>query len=230
MSVYIRDELQGAVTDKRIRTLLIKLHTAASREERGRNGKPIFKPGRGKTPQLDHIDHSRDNKYMALDPVQGVFCYFLAKAIKARRIIEFGTSFGVSTIYLAMAIRDNGGGVVIGTELIEEKAKRARENLDKAGLSEFVDIRVGNALETLRDIKGPIDFFLNDGFPRYALPVLKMVVPHMRHGSVIVTDNVGLFKADYREYVEYLRNPDNGFQSVLMGLNEGTEFSIKVAC
>ena len=56
-----------------------------------------------------------------------------------------------------------------------------------------------------------------------------MVVPHMRSGSVIVTDNVGLFKADYREYVEYLRNPNNGFQSVLMGLNEGTEFSIKVA-
>ena len=119
--------------------------------------------------------------------------------------------------------------VVIGTELIEEKAKRARENLNKAALSKFVDIRVGNALETLKGIKGPVDFFLNDGFPRYALPVLKMVVPHMRPGSVIVTDNVGLFKADYREYVEYLRNPRNGFQSALMGLNEGTEFSIKVA-
>ena len=221
----IREELQGAITDKRIRTLLIKLHTAASKQERGDN----FKPVRGKTLSLDQIDHSRDNKYMALDPVQGVFCYFLAKAIRARRIIEFGTSFGVSTIYLAMAIRDNGGGVVIGTELIKEKAKRARENLNKAGLSKFVDIRVGNALETLKDIKGPVDFFLNDGFPRYALPVLKMVVPHMRSGSVIVTDNVGLFKADYREYVEYLRNPNNGFQSVLMGLNEGTEFSIKVA-
>lgn len=224
----IKDELQGAITDKKVRALLIKLHTAASRQ-RGSKIKPMFRPRRGKTLPLDQIDHNRDNKYMALDPVQGVFCYFLAKAIRAHRIIEFGTSFGVSTIYLAMAIRDNGGGQVIGTELIEEKAKRARENLDKVGLLEFVDIRVGNALETLKDIKGPVDFFLNDGFPRYALPVLKMVVPHMRTGSVIVTDNVGLFKADYREYVEYLRNPNNGFQSVLMGLNEGTEFSIKVA-
>ena len=220
----IKDELQGAITDKKIRTLLIKLHVAASREEL----KPILKSKRVKFLPLDQIEHSRDNKYMALDPVQGVFCYFLAKAIKARRIIEFGTSFGVSTIYLAMAIRDNGGGIVIGTELIEEKARRARENLDKAGLSKFVDVRVGNALETLKDIKGPVDFFLNDGFPRYALPVLKMVVPHMRSGSVIITDNVGLFKTDYREYVEYLRNSKNGFQSVLMGLNEGTELSIKV--
>ena len=224
----IKDELQGAITDKKVRELLIKLHTAASRQ-RGSKIKPMFRPRRGKTLPLDQIDHNRDNKYMALDPVQGVFCYFLAKAIRARRIIEFGTSFGVSTIYLAMAIRDNRGGQVIGIELIEEKATRARENLNKAGLLEFVDIRVGNALETLKDIKGPVDFFLNDGFPRHALPVLKMVVPHMRTGSVIVTDNVGLFKADYREYVEYLRNPNNGFQSVLMGLNEGTEFSIKVA-
>ena len=191
--------------------------------------KSVSKLKSSKNLSLDQIDHSRDNKYMALDPVQGVFCYFLAKAIRARRIIEFGTSFGISTIYLAMAIRDNGGGIVIGTELIEEKAKRARENLDKAGLSKFVDIRVGNALETLKDIKESVDFFFNDGFPRYALPVLKMVVPHMRPGSVIVTDNVGLFKADYREYIEYLHNPKNGFQSVLMGLNEGTEFSIKVA-
>ena len=225
----IRDELQGAITDKRIRALLIKLHAAASRQERKGSIKLSLKTNRSKDLSLDQIDHSRDNKYMALDPVQGVFCYFLAKAIRAHCIIEFGTSFGVSTIYLAMAIRDNGGGIVIGTELIEEKAKRARENLDKAGLSKFVDIRVGNALDTLKDIKEPVDFFLNDGFPRYALPVLKMVVPHMRSGSVIVTDNVGLFKADYRKYVEYLRNPKNGFQSVLMSLNEGTEFSIKVA-
>ena len=148
----IREELQGAITDKRIWALLIKLHTAASKQEHVGNCKPASKLKRGKTLSLDWADHSRDNKYMALDPVQGVFCYFLAKAIRARRIIEFGTSFGVSTIYLAMAIRDNGGGVVIGTELIEEKAKRARENLNKAGLSKFVEIRVGNALETLKDI------------------------------------------------------------------------------
>jgi len=125
-------------------------------------------------------------------------------------------------------VRDNGGGLVIGTEMAEQKAIRAQENIDVAGLSKFVDVRIGDALETLKDIQGPIDFFLNDGFPRYALAVLKMVAPHMRSGSVIITDNVGLLKADYREYLEYLRNSNNGFQSVLMGLNEGTEFSVKL--
>ena len=60
----------------------------------------------------------------------------------------------------------------------------------KAGLSEFVDIRVGDALETLKEIQGPVDFFLNDGFTRKLLPVLKIVAPHIRPGGVVVTDKV----------------------------------------
>jgi predicted O-methyltransferase YrrM len=224
------EELQG-ITDVKIRSLLNKLHDAASKqEEELKQGMASFaqQGQQGKPVPLDQIKRFMDDKYLALDPAQGVFCYLLAKAINARRIIEFGTSFGVSTIYLAMAVRDNGGGLVIGTEMAEQKAIRAQENIDVAGLSKFVDVRIGDALETLKDIQGPIDFFLNDGFPRYALAVLKMVAPHMRSGSVIITDNVGLLKADYREYLEYLRNSNNGFQSVLMGLNEGTEFSVKL--
>jgi predicted O-methyltransferase YrrM len=169
-----------------------------------------------------------DKKYMALDPAQGVFCYLLARSMKARRIIEFGTSFGVSTIYLAMAVRDNGGGIVIGTEMVSDKARQARSNLQEAGLLEFVDIRIGDALETLKNETEPVDFFLNDGFPPSALPVLKIIAPLMRSGGIIITDNVGLFRAEYRGYVEYLRDPGNGFQSALLGLNEGTEFSVKV--
>ena len=86
----IRDELQGAITDNRIRALLIKLHTAASRQERSGGLKSVSKLKSSKNLSLDQIDHSRDNKYMALDPVQGVFCYFLAKAIRARRILRQG--------------------------------------------------------------------------------------------------------------------------------------------
>ena len=222
--------MQGVV-DEKIRQLLNDLHDAASKqeEELKREMAPYFHDlQRGKTLPWDQVERYMEDKYIALDPAQGVFCYLLAKAIGAHRIIEFGTSFGVSTIYLAMAVHDNGGGLVIGTEMIVEKAKRAQKNIRETGLSKFVDIRVGNALETLKNIHGPIDFFLNDGFPPYALAILKMVAPHMRAGSVIVTDNVGLMKADYREYLEYLRNPQNGFQSILMGLNEGTEFSVKM--
>ena len=225
------DQTLAAITDVRIRALLDRLHDDAKRQDRW----IYFELARflprfllGKHLPWDKIASHLGKKYMAVDPSQGVFCYLLARSMGARRIIEFGTSFGVSTIYLALAVRENGGGLVIGTEMVEEKARQARENLEEAGLSEFVDIRIGDARETLLNIEAPVDMFLNDGFPPYALPVLKLVAPHIRPGGIVVTDNVGLYKAGYRKYLEYMRDPRNGFQSALLGLNEGTEFSVKV--
>src|SRR5260370_34863284 len=75
-----------------------------------------------------------------------------ARARKAKRIVEFGTSFGISTIHLACALRDGGGGDLIGSELEPAKARRARENLNDAGLADFVEIRIGDGLETLKDV------------------------------------------------------------------------------
>ena len=228
-------EFEGAIADEKIRQLLDCLHDAANSQnekimvELG----PLFQEAQSdRELAWDKIEQRLDDKYISLEPAAGVFCYLAAKAIRARRIIEFGTSFGISTIYLGMAVRDNGGGVVIGTEMVDKKARQANENVSKAGLSEFVDIRVGNALETLRDIQGSFDFFLNDGFPRKLLPVLKIVAPHIRPGGVVVTDKVDESDPVYREYLEFIRDPDNGFQSVLMGLDKGTEgmeFSVKVA-
>ena len=108
---------------------------------------------------------------------QGMFAYLVARSIGARRIVEFGTSFGVSTIYLASAVRDNGGGIVIGSEFIESKAERARANILEAGLSDSVEIRVGDAMETLADPGGEIDLLLIDGSKELYLPILKMLDP-----------------------------------------------------
>ena len=94
----------------------------------------------------------------------GRFLYMCARARKAQRIVEFGTSFGISTIHLACALRDNGGGQLIGTELEPTKAQRARANLEAAGLADLVDIRVGDALETLQEgIDGDVDLVLRPG-------------------------------------------------------------------
>lgn len=103
------------------------------------------------------------DKFVALDPEKCDLCYMLCRSIKARRVVEFGTSFGVSTIYLAAAVRDavreNGGdGIVVGTEIEPTKAKVANANLADAGLGQFVDVRVGDARETLRNVGGPVDF------------------------------------------------------------------------
>jgi len=82
--------------------------------------------------------------------------------------------------------------------------------------------------ETLRELVGPLDFMLNDGFPNAALDALKLVAPEMRSGSALVTDNVGAFWSDCTAHLEWLRDPRNGFRSGLLELNQGTEFSTRV--
>ncbi|WP_326950763.1 class I SAM-dependent methyltransferase [Amycolatopsis sp. NBC_01307] len=169
-----------------------------------------------------------DDAFLALGRKQAAYCYAQARAVRARRVVEFGTSFGVSTIWLAAAVRDNGGGTVIGTEMVPEKAERARAHVREAGLADYVDIRTGNALETLRDLDGPVDLMLNDGFPDAALDVLRLVAPRLRTGAVVITDNVGAMRGDYAGYVSWLRDPAHGFVSVRVPYKGGTEVSIRV--
>ena len=91
-----------------------------------------------------------------------------------------------------------------------------------------MEIREGEAPASLAELPEPVDFLLNDGFPAYALPVLQAVAPKMRAGAVVVSDNAALFPADHRDYVEWVRNPANGFLSTRLALDEGTEFSVRV--
>src|SRR5512137_217931 len=169
--------------DERARTVLRRLHGEARHETWKILWRylPYFpRLFGGKKLPWERLERQHDRDYLASSPGHGIYLYLLARAIDARRIVEFGTSFGVSTIYLALAVRDNGGGLVIGTEMIPSKAAKARSNLEEAGLANFVEIRAGNALESLRDVDEPIDFLLSDGFPQYALPVLQLVSPKMR--------------------------------------------------
>jgi hypothetical protein len=91
-------------------------------------------------------------------PEQGDLMYLLCRSTGATRVAEFATSLGVSTLYLAAAVRDNGGGIVIGSEIVAAKAEQARANLNEAGLAEFAEIRIGDARQTFADLGGPIDF------------------------------------------------------------------------
>ncbi|XBS67947.1 class I SAM-dependent methyltransferase [Acerihabitans sp. KWT182] len=86
--------------------------------------------------------------------------------MNAARVVDFATSIGMSAVYFAAAMRDNGGGQVIGAELVAAKAQTARRHLTDAGLSDYVDIRIGDARETLKDIGGPVDFVLITASPR----------------------------------------------------------------
>lgn len=178
------------------------------------------------------MDFVRD-KFVALDPEKCDLCYMLARSLKARRIVEFGTSFGVSTIYLAAAVRDTvrdfgGKGVVIGTEIEPTKAQVATANLADAGLDRFVQVRVGDARETLKDAGGPVDFLLLDSWIPLVRPVIDVVAPQLRPGAIVVCDNVEMYEREYADYTAFVRNPANGFRSVLLSHQGGLEISVKL--
>jgi predicted O-methyltransferase YrrM len=164
--------------------------------------------------------------YIPVDPDQGKFLYVTARAMNAKTIVEFGTSFGISTIYLAAAARANSGRVV-GTELEPRKVKAARENVAQAGLAQFVDIREGDAMKTLASFDQTIDLLLLDGWKDIYLPMIKMLAPKMRAGSVVIADNIFTFKTALRPYVTYMQDRENGFESVTLPLGHGMEYSVR---
>jgi len=149
--------------------------------------------------------------YLAVSPNTAKLLYMLARSTRARSIVEFGTSFGLSTIHLAAALRDNGGGRLIGSEFESAKVAKARENLRAAKLSDLVDIREGDALETLaRDLPETIDLVLLDGAKGLYSKVLSLLEGRLRTGAMIVADN-----ADYcPEYLARVRAPASGYSSV----------------
>jgi predicted O-methyltransferase YrrM len=154
----------------------------------------------------------------------GTLLYMLARGCGARHIVEFGTSFGVSTLHLAAALRDNGGGRLITCEFEPSKVTRARENLAAGGLLDRVEIREGDALQTLaRDLPDTIDLVLLDGAKSLYPEVLDLVENHLRPGAFIVADN-----ADYSpEYLERMRTPANGYLS--MAFADDVELSMRMA-
>ena len=166
--------------------------------------------------------------YLPTSPKQGALLYLLARASRARRIVEFGTSFGLSTLHLAGAVRDNGGGIVIGSELEPGKVSAARRNLAEAGLAAWAEIRQGDALETLADPGGPVDLLFLDGFAPHYLPILECLEPHLRPGALVVADNVFTFHGPLRGYLARVRDPRNGFLSLPLFLKDGTELSLRL--
>ena len=168
----------------------------------------------------DHAEH-----FLSVTPDYGRFLYAMARATKATRIVEFGTSMGISTVYLAAALRDNSGGQLIGSELEPGKVARARAHIAAAGLADLVDIRQGDALETLKDIAGDIDLVLIDGAWSLYLPVLKLLEPRLRPGAVVLAEN-----AFDEDYLGYIRDPAHGYvaQTLPIDAGRGNEFAVRI--
>ncbi|KAF5599637.1 hypothetical protein FPANT_3224 [Fusarium pseudoanthophilum] len=163
------------------------------------------------------------NRFVALEPEKCAIVYLLLRASGATNIVEAGTSFGVSTIYLALAARQNAllkavKGKVIATENESTKAIRARENWKRSDTSDdiigCIDLREGDLRETLKtDLPEPIDFLLLDIWSSLALPTLQVVQPRLKKGATIVVDNIVSSAAGYEDLVHYLSDTNNGFRT-----------------
>ena len=164
--------------------------------------------------------------YIPVSRSQGQMLYLVARSIDARRIVEFGTSFGISTLYLASAVKDNGGDLVIGSELEPSKHAKAQDHLREAGLEAYADIRLGDAMQTLVDVEAPVDMVLLDGWKDLYLPVLKLLRPKLRRRAVVLADNIFTFKKALRPYVDYVQSGENGFVSSTLDIADGFEFSV----
>lgn len=141
----------------------------------------------------------------------GNLLYMLARSSHAKAIVEFGTSFGLSTLFLAAALRDNGGGVLIGSEFEPSKIALAREHFIEGGVSDLIELREGDALVSLAaNLPQSVDLLLLDGAKSLYGDVLKLVEKHLRPGALVVADNTNYCP----EYLAHVRAPANGYLSV----------------
>ncbi|MEM7103979.1 MAG: class I SAM-dependent methyltransferase [Bacteroidota bacterium] len=144
-----------------------------------------------------------EEAYIPISSRQGKFIFDLLVKNQSKNIIEFGTSFGISTIYLGAAAKLTGGKVIT-SEILKSKCEVARQNFTEAGLSDFIEIREGDAMETLKDLPADIDFLLLDGWNDLYLPLLKMLEPKFKSGTLIYTDNATFRSA--KPLLDYLRS------------------------
>jgi predicted O-methyltransferase YrrM len=223
----------SVVQDSRLQRLLSRLHARSDEQVAAMKSFYARRTADGQPPTDGEIKAFRADKLVALDRDKAEFCCQLCRASNARRIVEVGTSYGVSTLYLAAAIRDNiqstgGNGVVIGTEYEPEKARAARAHFDEAGLSAFIDLREGDLRETLKELKEPVDFVLMDVWIAMARPALELVAPRLRPGAVVICDNTAEHCRDYAAYFAFLEDPANRFRTMTLPFSGGLEFSVRV--
>jgi predicted O-methyltransferase YrrM len=177
---------------------------------------------RSKTDYLDFYAKFKDFP-LPVSRETGTLLYMLARSCKARTIVEFGTSFGISTLHLAAALRDNGGGRLITSEFEPSKIMRARKNLTDGGVADLVEIREGDALKTLSiDLPETIDLLLLDGAKSLYPDILSLVESRLKPGALIIADN-----ADFSpEYLARMRSTHSGYMS--LPFDEDVELSIRL--
>jgi predicted O-methyltransferase YrrM len=168
----------------------------------------------------------RDRKFMAVAPEVGRLIYLLVRSRRPALAVEFGASFGISAIHIAAALRDNGFGRLITTELSAAKAARTGQHLQESGLADLVEIRQGDAFESLAAVE-KIDLLMLDGWKPLYLPLLRQLEPVLSPGCLIMADDTIKFQDELRPYLDYVRDVRNDYVSCGVPLDDGMEVSVR---
>jgi predicted O-methyltransferase YrrM len=168
----------------------------------------------------------RDQFLLAVGPATGQLMNLLVKEAESKVILEIGTSYGYSTLWLAEAARETQGRVIT-LELQAEKQHYARERMKRAGLEGFVDFRLGDAAQSIASLETNVDFVLLDLWKDLYVPCFKLFHPKLSAGAIVVADNM-LFPESARTHASVYRQhvrSQADMQSILLPVGSGLEVS-----
>ncbi len=215
--------MTNTLRDPKVATALDRMYAEAEAQmaELGKRGAAFLQL----TSAQERADAMSDF-YLPVTPEAGRLLYALVRASKPATVVEFGMSLGISAIHLAAAVRDNGSGRVVTTELSAAKVATAKQTFGEVGLDDVITVLQGDALTTLQTIDGPVDFVVLDGWKELYVPVLALLEPRLSPGALVVADNTSM--PDLVPYLEHVRSPDNGYVSVSFPARDSD--SMEISC
>jgi predicted O-methyltransferase YrrM len=215
--------MSTTLQDHRVAAALDRMYAEAQKQmPRLRDMRGQLSPARTAQERADAMSAF----YIPITPEAGRLLYSLVRATHPATIVEFGMSFGISALHLASAVRDNGTGRVVTTELSADKIAAAKQTFAETGLDDLITILDGDALSTLAGLDGPVGFVLLDGWKELYLPVIKLLEPHLSTGALVVADNTEM--ADAQPYLDHVRDAENGYVSVNFAAR--TSDSMEISC
>jgi predicted O-methyltransferase YrrM len=214
------------VDSPNIAPVLDRLHAAAEANDQPVMERAILAAAARSAGSDAEIADVLSDAFMCVDPVNGRLLHLLALTRPEGRIVEFGCSMGLSTIYLAAAL-EVGEAPMITTELEPTKIAAARTHVTEAGLDDRVEFVCGDALTTLTALDTPISLLFLDGWKALYLPLLRLLEPHLVDGALVIADDtlhpaLAHLTVDYRRYVN---DPSSPYASVSLAVDDGIELS-----
>lgn len=173
----------------------------------------------------DDRQPDRARKMLNLEPETARLLNILARSARAQRVLEIGTSNGYSTIWLASAVAETGGKVT-SIESSSEKQSMARENLARAGLSKYVELKLGDATATVRELAGPFDFVFFDADRISAPEQLELLVPKVSAAVLLLADNALSHPAEIAGYLAAVASLES-FDHMILPVGKGLSLAYR---